>query len=474
MRPATLAQIDKEVDNLVSGIIVTLTRSASQGYLTGRIGARQKVNRAVKKQQEAVTNEAKPFGSLKLGMFNPQVLTEATTEYARTYRNNLLENGEIIGNVITKNDAGGLTMATERIPWLGEVRKNVRSDIIDIIQEGLVKGKYPGIRESKTGTYPKGTIAYDLQDYANQWKSRASTIARTESTRHIWNGQVDQYRDDGVTRLQWLCGDEPCAICQMMCGQIFNIDSVVNIPVHPNCTCDTAPLLGTGLEEQEPLAQVGTRESGNWGHEGRPGEVGGSKPGVPLLSIRGKPAKVRGWDKRLQTVLTKQTAMYNGLLDRTILREVDAYGCTGGWTGKDWAEASTPGVIYFNDNLTSDPAKFQREMNRCVTSKMHPAKCNSVKALVDHEAMHQLIAKAGIWDDELRAESETFDKLSRKAKGNALSIYAGKDGDEFLCEAWCEYMNNPKPRPLSKRVGDHILSTINSKRAKKGLKRVEV
>jgi hypothetical protein len=46
-------------------------------------------------------------------------------------------------------------------------------------------------------------------------------------------------------------------------------------PLHPNCRC----VLVAELDEEKMFVQKGGPGSGNFGHEGRPGEVGGSGPG---------------------------------------------------------------------------------------------------------------------------------------------------------------------------------------------------
>ena len=44
--------------------------------------------------------------------------------------------------------------------------------------------------------------------------------------------------------------------------------------------------------------------------------------------------------------------------------------------------------------------------------------------------------------------------------GAVLSRYANTNAKEFLAEAWAEYRNNPRPRPVAKEVGDIVMSYI--------------
>jgi SPP1 gp7 family putative phage head morphogenesis protein len=49
-----------------------------------------------------------------------------------------------------------------------------------------------------------------------------------------------------VEKVEWLSAtedDRVCDECEALNGQIFDIDSVPEIPVHPNCRCCTAPVV---------------------------------------------------------------------------------------------------------------------------------------------------------------------------------------------------------------------------------------
>ena len=97
----------------------------------------------------------------------------------------------------------------------------------------------------------------------------------------------------------------------------------------------------------------------------------------------------------------------------------------------------------------------------------HPLGCDTLKSLFDHEAAHQL--------DELLELSRGSDilvyhaTLSPKAIEEGLSRYATKNTKEFIAEAWAEYRNNTKPRPIAKKVGDMIVKEY--KRKYKGAKK---
>jgi hypothetical protein len=67
-------------------------------------------------------------------------------------------------------------------------------------------------------------------------KSRATTIARTESAVAYQGGTVLAYRDAGVEKVRVLDGDED-AECAEADGQVWTLDEAEANPIaHPNCT----------------------------------------------------------------------------------------------------------------------------------------------------------------------------------------------------------------------------------------------
>lgn len=79
--------------------------------------------------------------------------------------------------------------------------------------------------------------------------ARAMVIARTETARAICDSNVSNYRDNGVTQMQWLTAD-PCPICEENDGEIVDIGDAFPSgddypPAHPNCVCDVAPVSQT-------------------------------------------------------------------------------------------------------------------------------------------------------------------------------------------------------------------------------------
>ena len=68
--------------------------------------------------------------------------------------------------------------------------------------------------------------------------------------------------------------------------------------------------------------------------------------------------------------------------------------------------------------------------------------------------------------DEYRNEVTTLlragtYRTSREAYGSLLSDYGAKNSAEFLAEAFSEYIHNPNPRPIAKKVGERIVKELS-------------
>ena len=76
--------------------------------------------------------------------------------------------------------------------------------------------------------------------------TRARMMARTETMYAVNQGSLIRYTQAGVEKVEWLSAtedDRVCEECEALNGQIFDIDSVPEIPLHVNCRCCTAPVV---------------------------------------------------------------------------------------------------------------------------------------------------------------------------------------------------------------------------------------
>ena len=103
-------------------------------------------------------------------------------------------------------------------------------------------------------------------DIDRQAKWRAQTVARTESSRALHEGQIEAWKEAGVTRMSWLKAPNPCEFCDMMSRKSHSIDqpffgqgdtlkaktgrvlkfdytAIRSPPLHPNCRCDLVPII---------------------------------------------------------------------------------------------------------------------------------------------------------------------------------------------------------------------------------------
>lgn len=127
---------------------------------------------------------------------------------------------------------GASIIQGKKVPWLKDSTGRTRAEVFKTINEGLKEGK----PVDKIGRELRKTLIRDK-------KFEFERIARTEVARIQSAGSLARYEANGVKKFKWLCGGDPCPLCSPYCGKIFSIDEIPEIPVHPNCTCDKAPII---------------------------------------------------------------------------------------------------------------------------------------------------------------------------------------------------------------------------------------
>ncbi len=168
----------------------------------------------------------------------------------------------------------------------------------DLLREELLDGMELG----ETIAQLSDRIAGLSDEWVEGWRSEM--IARTETTRATTVGNIEAWRSTGVVeRKVWLPAGDACPFCLAMDGIAVGLDEnfldegdtqevewreqdiqmtqgygdVKGPPLHPNCRCVLVAELSPAGEKM--LAQKGGAGSGNFGHSGRPGLVGGSGEG---------------------------------------------------------------------------------------------------------------------------------------------------------------------------------------------------
>lgn len=114
--------------------------------------------------------------------------------------------------------------------------------------------------------------------------------------------------------------------------------------------------------------------------------------------------------------------------------------------------------IFVNDAYGGNKAKFLADLADDVKKKFHPVGCDTIKAVFDHEMGHQIDYAVG-----LRTNADMV-KLWRSLTApeiiDGLSKYATKNIGEFIAEGYSEYLNNPQPREISRKIGAIIEAAL--------------
>lgn len=216
MDPNTKAAIERALADLRQGLIDLLQEGAAQSYLLGDLMAY--ISLGLRPEDAAA------------GGGGPE---EASVAYAQRYRDLLVSEGASI-------------IKGKKVVWLPNMTGDERSSIFDIIQKGLGEGKATGITESGIGTYPRGSIAADLQGYFDQRKSHASMIARSETGRILNIGSLERFIAAGVRRVKVFDNEGPhsCDACRTANGQEWDIEyAMENELEHNNCVRAFGPVV---------------------------------------------------------------------------------------------------------------------------------------------------------------------------------------------------------------------------------------
>lgn len=214
MKKTTQAQIRKELELYQKQVANVLTKEAVKAHIAGDIKAHKVLE-------------------------TPVIAFDLVQKEAIAY-------GKKYGTLLKKE--GATIIKGKKVKWLAESSERTRKQVSDIINEGLRIGKPVAHIGGKK--LIKGTIAYDLKQTLIRDKNYEYVrIARTEVARIQSHASNERYKANNVKRVKWLCGGNPCPICQQYCNNIYNINEAPEIPVHPACTCDKAPVITRAVRE---------------------------------------------------------------------------------------------------------------------------------------------------------------------------------------------------------------------------------
>lgn len=115
--------------------------------------------------------------------------------------------------------------------------------------------------------------------------------------------------------------------------------------------------------------------------------------------------------------------------------------------------------VTVNRDFGKNADDFAKALMNDVNIKFHPAGCDTIRSVLDHEIGHQLDDILGI--SGVPEVQRLFDVRTKQQITDDLSRYAWDNGNkkrysEMIAEAWAEYCNNPEPREIAKAVGEAI------------------
>ena len=123
-----------------------------------------------------------------------------------------------------------------------------------------------------------------------------------------------------------------------------------------------------------------------------------------------------------------------------------------------WSRADDACGIGINKNAGKSFDALTKQLEREVAAGFKPVGCDSIGATFDHEFGHVLDEMFDIKSNP--KFTEFIDALSIEERAAAVSQYGATKADEFIAEAWSEYMNNPDPRPAAKLIGEMIENSV--------------
>lgn len=167
-------------------------------------------------------------------------------------------------------------------------------------------------------------------------------------------------------------------------------------------------------------------------------------------------------------------ARYPSFPDASLRRYAKSYARKACSAGSNTYAYSAPsekhGLNGLAFNATYQGEKVETSLKRDVSTKWHPVGCDTLKSIFDHELGHKLDELLGLCTDsdflrifkeaELKGADYIHENLSRYAYNpkNGRITYREYDAHkEFIAEAWSEYLNNDKPRPIASAVGMLVL-----------------
>lgn len=134
------------------------------------------------------------------------------------------------------------TVINERVATLvTNVNEDTRESIRDIVKQSYRDGlSTKDVAKEITNTC----------DSIN--RTRGRTIARTEIKQAQTTANYIRAKERGANVYDYVCGHNPCDLCEEDCGSTFPIDDLDHLPPrHPNCMCNVSFRIDPNFEDSD-------------------------------------------------------------------------------------------------------------------------------------------------------------------------------------------------------------------------------
>jgi SPP1 gp7 family putative phage head morphogenesis protein len=110
------------------------------------------------------------------------------------------------------------------------------------LNAGIIEGLTEGLMQGESIPH----LAKRLQNAVQViGRTRAETIARTETMYCVNEGSKIRYAQAGVSKVKILVGldERTCGECEPLHGNVYEIGSEPQLPIHPRCRCCYSPVV---------------------------------------------------------------------------------------------------------------------------------------------------------------------------------------------------------------------------------------
>lgn len=114
--------------------------------------------------------------------------------------------------------------------------------------------------------------------------------------------------------------------------------------------------------------------------------------------------------------------------------------------------------IFVNDAYGGNKARFLADLADDVKKGFHPVGCDTIKSVFDHEMGHQIDYALGLRNNADMVK--LWQSLTATEVIDGLSKYGAKNIAEFIAEGYAEYLNNPAPREISRKIAAIIEAAL--------------